>query len=66
MCPACIATAALIAAGTTTTGDDDIVPFEHLSHYAEKLPQATVRALDGRGHFFKDGLPELVDDIKAL
>jgi predicted alpha/beta hydrolase family esterase len=46
--------------------DDAVVPFAHLAFYAEKLPQATVRELDGRGHFFTDGLPELADDIKGL
>ena len=46
--------------------DDAVVPFAHLALYAEKLPQATVRELDGRGHFFTDGLPELADDIKGL
>lgn len=46
--------------------DDEVVPFAHLAHYAEKLPRATVRALDGRGHLFNAGFPELVDDIKSL
>lgn len=46
--------------------NDPIVPFAHLKHYAEKLPQAIVRAIDGYEHFFNDGLPELVDDIKSL
>jgi uncharacterized protein len=30
--------------------DDEIVPFAHLALYAEKLPQAAVRELDGHGH----------------
>ncbi len=34
--------------------------------YAEKNPQATVRELDGRGHLFSAGFPELVDNIKSL
>jgi serine hydrolase len=46
--------------------DDAVVPIAHLALYAAKLPQATVRELDGRGHFFRDGLPELADDIKGL
>lgn len=45
--------------------DDEVVPFAHLALYAEKLPQATVRELDGRGHSFSAGFPELVDDIKG-
>ncbi|MDB5049119.1 MAG: serine hydrolase family protein [Fibrobacteres bacterium] len=46
--------------------DDDGVPFSHLGHYAKKLPQATVRKLEGRGHVYREGLPELVEDIKSL
>ncbi|WP_243293065.1 alpha/beta hydrolase [Bacillus sp. FJAT-47783] len=46
--------------------NDEIVPFAHVGYYAENLPQATVRALDGDEHFFNDGLPELVSDIKSL
>jgi predicted alpha/beta hydrolase family esterase len=46
--------------------DDAVVPFGHLALYAGKLPQATVREFDGRGHFFRDGLPELADDTKGL
>jgi predicted alpha/beta hydrolase family esterase len=46
--------------------NDEEVPFAHLRHYEEKLPQATARALDGHEHSFNDGLPELVDDIKSL
>ncbi len=43
--------------------NDEEVPFAHLGHYQEKLPQANARALDGHEHSFKHGLPELVDDI---
>jgi uncharacterized protein len=46
--------------------DDAVVPFAHLALYAEKLPRATVRQFDGRGHYFTDGLPELAEDIKSL
>ena len=46
--------------------NDEEVPFAHLGHYQEKLPQATARALDGNEHSFKHGLPELVDDMKRL
>jgi serine hydrolase len=35
--------------------DDEIVPFAHLALYAEKLPQAAVRELDGRGHQLNGG-----------
>jgi predicted alpha/beta hydrolase family esterase len=46
--------------------DDEIVPFAHLALYAQKLPQATIRALDGRGHQFNNDLSEVVADIKSL
>jgi uncharacterized protein len=46
--------------------DDEWVPFAHLALYAEKLPQATVRGFDGRGHQFKDDLSEVVRDIERL
>ncbi|MEC5425285.1 alpha/beta hydrolase [Virgibacillus sp. C22-A2] len=45
---------------------DEIVPFAHLGHYSRRFPQAITRALDGDEHYFSNGLPELVDDIKDL
>ncbi|MGH3087451.1 MAG: RBBP9/YdeN family alpha/beta hydrolase [Rubrobacteraceae bacterium] len=46
--------------------DDEWVPFAHLAIYAEKLPNATVREFDGRGHQFEDGLSEVARDIESL
>jgi predicted alpha/beta hydrolase family esterase len=46
--------------------DDEVVPFAHLALYKEKLPQATFRELDGRGHQFNDDLSEVARDIKRL
>jgi len=46
--------------------DDEVVSFDHVSRYAEALPRATVHALEGGGHTFPDGLPELVRDLQAL
>jgi predicted alpha/beta hydrolase family esterase len=46
--------------------DDEWVPFAHLALYAEKLPQATIREFDGRGHQFDDDLSEVARDIKGL
>ena len=46
--------------------DDEWVPFAHLAMYAEKLPQATVREFDGRGHQFNNDLSEVAADIKNL
>jgi pimeloyl-ACP methyl ester carboxylesterase len=46
--------------------DDEVVPFEHLTKYAAKLPQAVVRELDGRGHQLGDDLSEVAADIRSL
>ncbi len=43
---------------------DQEVPFSSLRRYQEKLPQATVRVLDGKDHSFTEGLPLLAQDIK--
>ncbi|WP_153464385.1 alpha/beta hydrolase [Sediminibacillus terrae] len=46
--------------------DEDIVPFAHHIAYAEKLPQATTRELEGKQHLFLNGLPTLVQDIEDM
>lgn len=46
--------------------DDEWVPFAHLGMYAEKIPQATIRKFDGRGHQFNDDLSDVAADIKSL
>lgn len=46
--------------------NDEIVPFHHLSLYAEKIPRATIRKIIGRGHQFNNDLSEVVEDIKSL
>ncbi len=46
--------------------DDEWVPFEHLALYTEKLPRATIREFDGRGHQFDDDLSEVARDIERL
>jgi uncharacterized protein len=46
--------------------DDEWVPFAHLGIYAEKIPQATIRVFDGRGHQFNNDLSEVATDIKRL
>jgi uncharacterized protein len=43
--------------------DDEIVPFSHLGLYAAKLPQASIRKVDGRGHQFGSDLAEVAEDI---
>ncbi len=46
--------------------DDEIVPVAHLKQYADNLPQASIRELEGRGHLFNVASPEILDDIKSL
>jgi predicted alpha/beta hydrolase family esterase len=46
--------------------DDEVVPFSHLALYAQKLPRATVREFDGRGHQFNDDFSEVARDIKEF
>lgn len=46
--------------------DDDVVSFEHVHHYARKLPAATVRTPAGMGHFFAKPCPLLIGDIRGL
>jgi predicted alpha/beta hydrolase family esterase len=46
--------------------DDEIVPFAHLGLYAQRMPQATIRELDGRGHQLKNDLSEVAEDIRGL
>jgi predicted alpha/beta hydrolase family esterase len=43
--------------------DDEVVPFAHLTLYAAKLRQATIREFDGRGHQFGNNLAEVAEDI---
>jgi predicted alpha/beta hydrolase family esterase len=46
--------------------DDEEVPFEHLSLYAQKLPQAIVHEIKKGGHQFNDDLKFVAKDIIAL
>ncbi|GAB3938846.1 alpha/beta fold hydrolase [Larkinella terrae] len=46
--------------------DDEVVPVDHLSYYAEVLPFASVWRLANVGHLFTNGSPELVAAIKKL
>ena len=46
--------------------DDEIVPFAHLALYAKRLPRATVRELEGRGHQLNNDLSEVANDIEKL
>jgi predicted alpha/beta hydrolase family esterase len=46
--------------------DDEWVPFADLAIYAERIPQATIREFDGRGHQFNNDLSEVASDIANL
>ena len=46
--------------------DDEVVPFAHLALYEAKLPQATIREFDCRGHQFGDDLSEVAGDIRGV
>jgi predicted alpha/beta hydrolase family esterase len=48
------------------SNDDEIVPSAHLALYEEKLPHATIRVLDGRGHQLNNDLSEVAADIRSL
>jgi len=45
--------------------DDAVVPFAHLALHAARLPHATVRAVDGRGHQFGSDLTDIAGDIRS-
>ena len=48
-------------------GDEDkVVPFAHLALYAEKLPWAKIRVLEGSGHQLNNDLSQVATDIKSL
>jgi predicted alpha/beta hydrolase family esterase len=46
--------------------DDEEYPRDQLEKYAQLLPQATVREVNGKGHLITGGLPEIVEDIKNI
>lgn len=48
------------------SNQDSIVPFEHVNIYKKAFPFSTVRVIEGSEHAFKNGLPELVNDIKLV
>jgi len=44
--------------------DDEVVPFTHLAFHGLRLPQATIRQIDGRGHQFGNNLADIASDIR--
>lgn len=45
---------------------DPYVPFAHFKQYEAVLPSVTAREIDSDSHAFDKGLPQLIQDIKAL
>ena len=46
--------------------DDEVVPFDHLLLYEQKLPQATVRVIASGGHQLNNDLSPVAKDINTL
>lgn len=46
--------------------DDEVVPFDHLACYAQKIPQATIREIASGGHQFNNNLSLVAKDMKSL
>lgn len=46
--------------------DDEIVPIAHVELYAQAIPQAIIRRLEGRDHQLNDDLKEVAEDIVSL
>jgi len=46
--------------------DDEVVPFAHLALHGARLPQAILRASDGRGHQFGNDLSDVARDIQSV
>jgi hypothetical protein len=45
---------------------DETAPFEHVGLYANAIPQAVVRRLQGRDHQLNNDLSEVATDIRRL
>jgi predicted alpha/beta hydrolase family esterase len=46
--------------------DDEVGPAAHAERYGREIRGAHVRLLDGRGHWFHAGLPELIADVERV
>jgi predicted alpha/beta hydrolase family esterase len=47
--------------------DDEVIPFSSLERYGERLPDATIRPLDGYGHLYERGdLSPILDAVRSL
>lgn len=48
------------------SNQDPVVPYAHFERYVQEIPFACGRTLDGRSHYFKNGLQIVVDDINQV
>ncbi len=46
--------------------DDEIVPFENMERYKEKISNATFNIFEDRGHFNDESFPEIIELIKSF
>jgi len=46
--------------------DDEVVLSSHAEKYADEIPTADLHLVNGYGHVYWDGFPELVEAIKSL
>ena len=46
--------------------EDEVAPFAHVELYAEAIPRAHVRRLNGRDHQLNNNLSEVANDIRQL
>lgn len=44
--------------------DDPVVPFSHAEKLKELLPKAELISIEGRGHFWQEEFPELIEKIQ--
>ncbi|SFL92059.1 hypothetical protein SAMN04487943_10597 [Gracilibacillus orientalis] len=45
--------------------DDKVVPVTHINHYTNKFPQAITRVFEREDHYFSNGIPDLISDIRG-
>jgi uncharacterized protein len=45
--------------------DDQVVPVTHIHHYTNKIPEAITRVLEREDHYFSNGIPDLITDIRV-
>ncbi len=46
--------------------DDPLIPEVQLEKYIKQLPNLKTNIFEDRGHFSKDNLPEIIDEILSV